>query len=184
MAGAPGLALLAILPSRLNPHRRGALPNLLRRNRGQRFQWDASGRICSVSDNYSRDCLANSTVPRAFQNITTAAVFILKQIIIGSESIVLPGTSTGDGVSVGALSVVNKLLESWEVLRCACTLVEGVQQGLASTRRIASASKRARCQFYRGSRAFRHSKTGRPEWSIIGSKWMSSLFKNRTTMLT
>lgn len=72
-------------------------------------------RIYSVSDDYSGDCLTNPTVPRAFLNVTTAAVDIGKHVIIGSGSVVLPGASIGDGASVGALSLVNKPLESWGV---------------------------------------------------------------------
>ena len=68
-------------------------------------------RIYSVSDDYSGDCLTNPTVPRAFLNVTTAAVDIGKHVIIGSGSVVLPGASIG----VGALSLVNKPLESWGV---------------------------------------------------------------------
>lgn len=72
-------------------------------------------RIYSGTDDYSGEFLTNPTVPEEFKSITRGEVIIGRHVIIGSGSVILPKVSIGDGVSVGALSLVNKSLESWGV---------------------------------------------------------------------
>lgn len=72
-------------------------------------------RIYSGTDDYSGEYLTNPTVPEKYKCITRGAVILGRHVIIGSGSVVLPEVSIGEGASVGALSLVNKNLESWGV---------------------------------------------------------------------
>lgn len=64
--------------------------------------------IYSSNDDYSGEHMTNPMVPREFTGVTHADVLIGKHSIIGSGSVVLPGVILEEGVSVGALSLVNK----------------------------------------------------------------------------
>lgn len=64
--------------------------------------------VYSSNDDYSGAYLTNPTVNEQYTNVLHAPVTIEKHAIIGSGSIVLPGVVVGEGVSIGALSLVNK----------------------------------------------------------------------------
>lgn len=72
-------------------------------------------RIYTISDDYSGSAMTNPTVPRQFTNVTLAPVSLGKHVIIGSGSVVLPGSCLSEGVAVGALSLVNRSLDPWSV---------------------------------------------------------------------
>lgn len=72
-------------------------------------------RIYTISDDYSGAAMTNPTVPPEFTNVTVAPVTLGRHVIIGSGSIVLPGSQLGDGVAVGALSLVTRSLDPWGV---------------------------------------------------------------------
>jgi acetyltransferase-like isoleucine patch superfamily enzyme len=76
-----------------------------------------SGRVSiySINDDYSGEYLTNPTVPEKFTHVRSAPVIIKKHSIIGAGSIVLPGITIGEGVSVGALSLVNRSLDPWKI---------------------------------------------------------------------
>jgi galactoside O-acetyltransferase len=62
--------------------------------------------IYSSSDDYSGATMTNPTVPCQYKNVTHADVFIGKHVIVGSGSIILPGVTLGEGVAIGALSLI------------------------------------------------------------------------------
>lgn len=62
--------------------------------------------IYSSNDDYSGATMTNPTIPATFKNVMHAPVRLGKHVIIGSGSIVLPGTTLEEGVAVGALSLV------------------------------------------------------------------------------
>ena len=64
--------------------------------------------IYSSNDDYSGEYMTNPTVPEQYTNVTHSPVYIGKHTIIGAGSVVLPGVTIEDGVSIGALSLVNK----------------------------------------------------------------------------
>ncbi|AYN09729.1 MULTISPECIES: acyltransferase [Pseudomonas] len=64
--------------------------------------------VYSSSDDYSGASLTNPTVPDAFKGVVTADVCLGRHVIVGSGSVILPGVVLGDGVAVGALSLVSK----------------------------------------------------------------------------
>nr|WP_298898264.1 acyltransferase [uncultured Altererythrobacter sp.] len=64
--------------------------------------------IYSSSDDYSGATLTNPTVPEEYKNVLHAPVFLGRHVLIGSGAVVLPGVRLGEGVAVGALSLVNR----------------------------------------------------------------------------
>jgi dTDP-4-amino-4,6-dideoxy-D-glucose acyltransferase len=76
-----------------------------------------SGRVSiySVNDDYTGEYLTNPTVPDKFTHVGSAPVLIKKHSIIGAGSIVLPGVTIGEGVAVGALSLVKQSLDPWKI---------------------------------------------------------------------
>lgn len=71
--------------------------------------------LYSASDDYTGRALTNPTVPATYTAVKSAPIVLSRHVIIGSGSIVLPGCAIGEGSAVGALSMVNKSLESWGI---------------------------------------------------------------------
>ena len=72
--------------------------------------------VFTRSDDYSGETLVNSTVPEKYRyNTIKKPVYIKKHAIIGANSIVFPGADIGEGVSVGANSLVTKPTEPWSI---------------------------------------------------------------------
>jgi acetyltransferase-like isoleucine patch superfamily enzyme len=72
-------------------------------------------RIYSVSDDYSGRSLTNPTVPKKYVRTKRGKVSLGRHVIVGSGSVILPGVAIGEGTAVGALSLVRKSLEPWDV---------------------------------------------------------------------
>lgn len=72
-------------------------------------------KIYSKNDDYSGESLTNSTIPDKYKNIRKGKIIIQEHVIVGANSIILPNVTIGDGVSVGALSLVTTNLESWNI---------------------------------------------------------------------
>ena len=72
-------------------------------------------KIYTKSDDYSGKYLTNPTVPEEYTSKKTGSVILGKHAIIGSNSVVLPGVTIGEGTAVGALSLVTKSLGEWGV---------------------------------------------------------------------
>ena len=73
--------------------------------------------ILSSSDNYDGSTLTNPTVGIEITKPNTKKITFSNHNIIGANSIILPGAELGEGVSVGALSLIKtsqKLLD-WHV---------------------------------------------------------------------
>lgn len=71
--------------------------------------------IYSSSDDFSGATMTNPTVPDRYKNVHHADVRIGRHVIIGSGSVILPGVTLGDGVAVGALSLVKVSCEAFGV---------------------------------------------------------------------
>jgi len=71
--------------------------------------------IYSSNDDYSGAAMTNPTVPHQFTNVYHADVHLGKHVIIGSGAVVLPGVTLGDGVAIGALSLVRKDCEPFTI---------------------------------------------------------------------
>lgn len=71
--------------------------------------------VYSSNDDYSGAHLTNPTVPPRFKGVRHADVLIGRHAIVGAGTVILPGVSLGDGAAVGALSLVTKSCESFEI---------------------------------------------------------------------
>ena len=72
-------------------------------------------KIYSASDDYSGESLTNPTITGKYKKIHREKVTIERHVIIGSNSVVLPGSNLLIGSAVGALSLVNGNLDSWSI---------------------------------------------------------------------
>jgi acetyltransferase-like isoleucine patch superfamily enzyme len=71
--------------------------------------------IFTGSDDYSGKKLTNPTIDRKYTGGNAGEVILDRHVIIGSNTVILPGVHIGEGSSVGALSLVTKSLKSWGV---------------------------------------------------------------------
>ena len=72
-------------------------------------------KIYTKSDDYSGKFLTNPTVPEEYTSKEIGSVTLGKHVIVGSNSVILPGVTIGEGSAVGALSLVTKNLGEWGV---------------------------------------------------------------------
>ena len=87
--------------------------------------------IHSMSDDYGGNYLTNSTIPVEYKNIISGLVYIGKHSIIGANTVILPNVRIEVGCSVGAMSLVNKDLDSWSVYAgCPAKKIKTRYQGL------------------------------------------------------
>jgi len=71
--------------------------------------------IYSSSDDFSGDYLIGPTVPKEFTNVKNLTVHLKKYVILGCNSIVLPGVTIEEGTASGALSLVSKNLPGYGI---------------------------------------------------------------------
>lgn len=72
--------------------------------------------IYSSNDDYSGEYMTNPMIPNELTNVTKAPVFLGKHIIVGCGSVLLPGVTLGEGCAVGALALVTKSFDEFNVL--------------------------------------------------------------------
>jgi galactoside O-acetyltransferase len=68
--------------------------------------------VYSSSDNYNGEFMTNPCLPNTVTNTIHKDVIIGKHVVIGSGSTILPGVILSNGCAVGAMSLVNKSVES------------------------------------------------------------------------
>ncbi len=71
--------------------------------------------IYAISDDYSGMHMTNPMVPHEYIKYTCAEVILKQHVIVGTSCTILPGCVLEEGVSVGAMSLVNHNLESWGI---------------------------------------------------------------------
>jgi galactoside O-acetyltransferase len=67
--------------------------------------------VYSSSDNYDGEWMTNPCLPENVVNTIHKDVIIGKHVVIGSNSVVLPGVILSDGCSVGAMSLINRSID-------------------------------------------------------------------------
>ncbi|VAW53844.1 dTDP-4-amino-4,6-dideoxygalactose transaminase [hydrothermal vent metagenome] len=72
-------------------------------------------KVFTQSDDYSGETMANSTVPKKYKNEYKNCIAIKKHTIIGAGSIIMPGVTLAEGVSIGAMTLVLKNTEPWSI---------------------------------------------------------------------
>ena len=72
-------------------------------------------KLYSSSDDYSGNSLTNPTIPSKYKTENIKSIRLGKHSIIGSSSVILPGVDIGEGVAVGAMSLVTKNLDYWSI---------------------------------------------------------------------
>ncbi len=70
--------------------------------------------LFSSTDDFIKG-MTNPTVPDRFRRVKHLPVTLGKHAVVGSNSVLLPGSELAEGASVGALSVVRGKLEPWSV---------------------------------------------------------------------
>lgn len=72
-------------------------------------------KIFSQSDDYSGETLVNSLINKKYKKEIFEAVTILKHVVLGAGSIVMPGVVIAEGCSFGAMTLVNKNTDPWSI---------------------------------------------------------------------
>ena len=72
-------------------------------------------KVFSASDDYGGQFLTGVAVPREMTGGKHAPVWIEDHVIVGCDSIILPGCRVSQGCAIGAVSLVKSNLEPWGV---------------------------------------------------------------------
>lgn len=71
--------------------------------------------VYALNDDYSGETMTNPMIPDEFKNVEQKEVTIGRHVIIGSGSVVLPGTMIHEGGAFGALSLIRGEIEPWTI---------------------------------------------------------------------
>jgi galactoside O-acetyltransferase len=72
-------------------------------------------KLFSRSDDFSGEFMTNPTVPSKYTGATGGPIVLKRLVIVGAGSVILPKVTLGEGVAVGALSLVTKSLAEWGI---------------------------------------------------------------------
>jgi len=64
--------------------------------------------VYSSSDDFSGEAMPHPTIPDKFRKVISKSVVLQKHVLVGTGSTILPGVILGEGVSVGAMSLVDE----------------------------------------------------------------------------
>jgi len=71
--------------------------------------------IYAISDDFSGSFLIGPMIDSKYRNVISKKVFIGRHVQIGASCVILPGVTLNEGISVGAMSLVNYDLEDWSI---------------------------------------------------------------------
>lgn len=71
--------------------------------------------VFSQSDDYLGRTLTNPTVPNKYKREKREAVHLSRHVIVGANSVILPGVTIAEGCSIGAMSLIKRSTEPWGV---------------------------------------------------------------------
>lgn len=71
--------------------------------------------IYSSSDDFSGNYLVGPTVPKEYTNVKNKTVHLKKYVVLGCNTVVLPGVTIEEGTAIGALSLVSKNLPGYNI---------------------------------------------------------------------
>ncbi len=72
-------------------------------------------KLFTHSDDFSGKFMTNPTVPSKYTGVTGGPIVLKRHVVVGPGSVVLPKVTLGEGVAVGALSLVTKSLAEWGI---------------------------------------------------------------------
>lgn len=72
-------------------------------------------RLFTGSEDFSGNGFGNPTIPEKYRKVFRAPIHIKKFAILGANTVVLPGVTIGEGVTVSANSVITKDLKPWGI---------------------------------------------------------------------
>lgn len=75
----------------------------------------AGSRVITGSDDFLGGALAGPGIPPHYTNVTRKSIHICKHALVGTNAIIFPGVTIGEGAVVGAGTIVRKDLEPWTV---------------------------------------------------------------------
>jgi galactoside O-acetyltransferase len=75
----------------------------------------AGVKVYTASDTYDGDYMTNPTMPVHMRRVYGSTMDIGKHSIIGTNSVLLPGASLGEGTAIGANSLVTKPCSDWTI---------------------------------------------------------------------
>lgn len=73
--------------------------------------------VFSASDDFSGDFLIGPMIDKTLTNVTGAKVQIGRFTQLGCGCVILPGVRVGEGVAVGAMSLVIRDLDDWGIYK-------------------------------------------------------------------
>lgn len=71
--------------------------------------------VYAISDDFDGSFLIGPMVDIKYRKIFSKKVYIGRHVQIGTSCTILPGVRLEEGISVGAMSLVNKNLENWSI---------------------------------------------------------------------
>ncbi|WP_302026392.1 acyltransferase [Parabacteroides johnsonii] len=71
--------------------------------------------VYSAVDDFSGEFLVGPMCPQRYTHVTGGTVFIKRYAQIGASSVVMPNLEIGEGAAVGAMSFINRNLDSWGI---------------------------------------------------------------------
>lgn len=72
-------------------------------------------RVLTGTDDFHGSGLTNSTIPAEFRRVTRSFIHIGRHVMTGTNTVLLPGVTIGDGAAIGAGSVVPRDLAPWGI---------------------------------------------------------------------
>lgn len=71
--------------------------------------------IYALTDDYSGNYLTNPTIDDKYKNVIKKQVIFKKHSIVGSGSVILPGSILEEGVAIGSMCLVNGPTDPWSI---------------------------------------------------------------------
>jgi acetyltransferase-like isoleucine patch superfamily enzyme len=72
-------------------------------------------RVFTGTDDFLGGSLTNSAVPYPYRVPIRSFVRVKKHVIVGAQTVILPGVTIGEGVAIGANSLVRQDCEPWTI---------------------------------------------------------------------
>jgi galactoside O-acetyltransferase len=72
-------------------------------------------RLFSAADDMSGTYLTGPTVPNALRNVQSGPIKLKRHAVVGTNAVIFPGVTIGEGAIIGALSLVREDVPAWEI---------------------------------------------------------------------